>query len=83
MPYTGWVMNVTQFFLSNFANDTELIGGVDTPDTCASIQRDFEKLENWTNEHVKCNKEKSKVLHLGRKKSRHQDTLCGNHMKSS
>lgn len=83
MPYTGQVMSVTQFFLSSFANDTELIGGVDTTDTCASIQKDLEKLENWTNEHVKCNIEKSKVPHLGRKKPRHQHTLCDNQMKSS
>lgn len=51
-------MNVTQSFLSNFANDTELIGGVDSPDTCASIQRHLDKLVNWTNAHVKCSIEK-------------------------
>jgi len=32
---------------NKFVDDTKLRGVSDTPESCATIQRDLERLENW------------------------------------
>ncbi|GAB0180546.1 mitochondrial enolase superfamily member 1 [Grus japonensis] len=62
--------------LSKFAGDTNLGGVDDTPEGHDAIQRDFSRLEKWADRNLmKFNKEKCKVLYMGRNNSRHQDML--------
>lgn len=63
----------------NFINDLDIGAACtlnklpnDTTNNCAANQRDLDKLENYEEEFMKINKDKYKVLHLGRNKSRHQ-----------
>jgi len=66
----------TERILGEFAGDTKMGGGVDTPAGCAAIQRDLDRLENWVQKNLmRFNKGKCRVLHLGRNNSRHQYRL--------
>ena len=56
----------------------------DTLESCAAIQSDLDRLEEWTNRNLmKFNKGKSKILHLGRNKPLQQYTLGDDCLESS
>lgn len=40
--------NATECTVSKFADGTKLGAEIDTPDRCAAIQRDLDRLENWS-----------------------------------
>ena len=62
----------TECTLSKFADDTKLGGVADTPEDCAAIQRDLDRLERNL---MKFNKGTWKVMHLGRNNTVHQYRL--------
>ncbi|PHH56323.1 hypothetical protein CRH12_11560 [Coxiella burnetii] len=62
--------------LSKYADDIKLGRVADTPEGCAAIQQDLDRLESWAaRNQMKLNKSKCRVLHLERNNHVHQYKL--------
>ncbi|KAK4818046.1 hypothetical protein QYF61_004573 [Mycteria americana] len=69
---------------SKFSDDTKLGGVADTPEGRAVIQKDLNRLEKWADRNLtKFNKERCKVLHLGRNNILHQYMLGATQLERS
>ncbi|PKU35649.1 hypothetical protein llap_14051 [Limosa lapponica baueri] len=74
----------TECTLSKFAEDTKLGGVADTPEGCAAIQQDLDRLESWVVRSLtKFNKSKCRVLCLGSNNPINQYRVGGDLLQSS
>ncbi|XP_077772840.1 uncharacterized protein LOC114582471 [Podarcis muralis] len=70
--------------LIKFADDTKLGGVAKTPEDRITLQNDLDRLENWAKTNkMNFNREKCKVLHLGKKKERHKYKMGDTWLESS
>ncbi|GAB0182370.1 mitochondrial enolase superfamily member 1 [Grus japonensis] len=70
--------------LMKFADDTKLSGEVDTLEGRATLQEDLDRLEEWANKNLmKFNKDKCKVLHVGKHNPAVQHRLGSTWLESS
>ena len=70
--------------LSKFAEDTKPGGVSDAPEDCATIQRDLNRLEKWSDRNLmKFSKKKCRVLHLDRNNSKNRHVLGATQLERS
>ncbi|PKU27057.1 rna-directed dna polymerase from mobile element jockey-like [Limosa lapponica baueri] len=73
-----------EYTLSKSADIAKLGGVADTPNGCANLQRDLNRLEKWAYKNVmKFNKGNCKVLPLRRNDAVHQFRMWTDQMESS
>ncbi|KAK4827589.1 hypothetical protein QYF61_019491, partial [Mycteria americana] len=74
----------TECTFSKFADDTKLGAVADRPEGCAAIQRDLNRLEKWADRNLRnFNREKCKVLQMGKNSLMHQYMLDATHLENS
>ncbi|GAB0181466.1 mitochondrial enolase superfamily member 1 [Grus japonensis] len=70
--------------LMKFADDTKLSGEVDTLERRITLQEDLDRLEEWASKKImKFNKDKCKVLHMGKHNPGVQHRLGSTWLESS